>query len=95
MNRFPNIVIGLPPVGLFAALMFLVTSLLSTGLLIVLSNTVAGIDVLRAIQKLLLATSLGVLVSHSSTLGEDGLCSAVVYLWPMGMTVVARDQCQK
>lgn len=57
VNRFPNIVIGLPPVGLFAALMFLITSLLRTGLLIILSNTVAGIDVLRAIQKLLLVSS--------------------------------------
>lgn len=52
--------IGFPPVGFLTALMFLVASLLTTGLLIVLPSTVGGVDVLRAIQKLLLAASFGV-----------------------------------
>lgn len=52
--------IGFPPVGFLTALMFLVASLLRTGLLIVLPSTVGGVDVLRVIQKVLLAGSFGV-----------------------------------
>lgn len=49
--------IGFPAAGFFTALMLLVASLLGTGLLIVLPSTVGGVDVLRAIQKLLLGAS--------------------------------------